>query len=136
MKVQPILVNQFHHEGRGPELQKVHYGGRGNILVAIDYFNPEDEYTPSNLKHLLFLRSQVFMFTPEEIHNYTSGVEWNKLDKAAAVSLGESSWILGFNPQHLSKCEHFQIMFYDQILDVICEGIEAKQGGYIGQVSD
>jgi hypothetical protein len=69
MSIEPVLREWFHHDGRGPGLQKVHYSGRGATIEAIDYFNPNDEYTPENLKHLAFIRPQVFMFTPEEVYN-------------------------------------------------------------------
>ncbi|VAX07565.1 hypothetical protein MNBD_GAMMA26-392, partial [hydrothermal vent metagenome] len=32
MKIEAILEKEFHHEGRGPELQKVIWGGNGVVL--------------------------------------------------------------------------------------------------------
>lgn len=131
MKVEPILKESFYHDGRGPELQTVHFAYRGKTLVAIDYFNPDDEHSPDNLKHLVFIRSQVFMFTPEEIHNSTSmPVRWKEVGNASALVLHESSWLSSFNRSHLQHCKHYQLMFYDEFLDVICEDVEARLGGY------
>jgi hypothetical protein len=72
------------------------------------------------------------MFTPEEVENYgTKLVDWAATSKAAAVCLGRSPWLRSFSLRHLAKCEHYRVMFYDQFLDIICEGIEAGSGGYV-----
>jgi len=131
MKITPILRESFYHDGRGAELQKVHYAGQGVVLKAIDYFNSDDEHQPESLRHLLFLRTQVFMFTPEEVYNYGSGTNWSEYENAAIVCLGKSKWLKSFSPQHLENCLHYQVMFYDKFLDVICEGIEAKPNGFV-----
>ena len=47
---------------------------------------------------------------------------------AAIISLGKSPWLLSFRQQHLAQCSHFQIMFYDEYLDIICETIVYGQG--------
>lgn len=124
MEITRILRESFFHAGRGPELIQVHYVGNGKVLKAIDYFNPDDEYTDENRKHLLFTKPQVFMFTPEEVYNYPSNF-WGGADKAAIVCFGKSAWLRSFSPQHLEKCQHYQVMFYDEFLDVICERIDA-----------
>ena len=129
--VKPVLREEFHHDGRGPELQRVHYCDRGATIQAIDYFNPEDVYEPVYLKHLLFTKPQVFMFTPEEVANcQKSQVDWSKVGNAAIVLLGKSEWLQSFDQMHLGRCDHYLIMFYDEFLDIICVGIQAKQGGY------
>lgn len=115
METKAILHEQCYHEGRGPQLERAHYGPNGCTLKAVDYLNP-DHSSREDLKHLLFERAQVFMFTPEEVHN-DDQVDWSKTDNAAVVCLGKSAWLLSFNPQHLAKCQHYQIMFYDDILD-------------------
>lgn len=134
MNIQPILRECFYHDGRGPELQQVHYQGCGAVLQAIDYFNPDDEYIPETLKHLLFLRPQVFMFTLEEVYDYETGIRWGEYHRAAIVSLGKSEWLQSFSPRHLEHYQHYQVMFYDEFLDVICEGVEAKLGGFTDSV--
>lgn len=131
MRTESILKEFFYHEGRGPELQQVHFDLKGRMLKAIDYFNPDDVFTTENLKHLVFIRPQVFMFTPEEVYNYAStSVDWGAPYRASIVVIHESVWLHSFDPQHLGKCHHYRVMFYDEFLDVICEGIEAKSGGY------
>ena len=131
MNINPILRESFYHEGRGPELQQVHYVGNGTILKAVDYFNPDDEFVPDKMKHLLFRKPQIFMFTPEEAYNNGSNIQWHKYNNAAIVCLEKSKWLESFSPRPLDKCSHYQAMFYDQYLDVICEGIEAKPGSFI-----
>lgn len=132
MKIEPVLKEEFHHDGRGPELQLVHYSKDGSSILAIDYFNPEDKYVPENLKHLLLHKAQVFMFTPEEVYGFVKEINWGKTEKAAVLCLGQSKWLKSFNPMHLGKCKHYRVMFYDEYLDIICEGIEGKLGGYKG----
>jgi hypothetical protein len=82
VNIASIISESFYHDGCGPELKQVHYIGQGAILRAIDYFNPDEEYAPENLKHLLFLRAQVFMFTPEEVYNYESAIKWGEYNNA------------------------------------------------------
>jgi hypothetical protein len=132
MKVEPFLQGSFYVTGRGPELKEVHFGHRGQVLTAIDYFDDDDEAIPE--KHLVFIRPQVYMFTPEEVYNCGSTpIPWGRI-KASMVIIHESPWLRSFAPQHLGKCHHYQMMFYDQYLDVICEGIEVKPGRYQKQV--
>jgi len=126
----PVLVESFHGEGRGPELLNVSWSKTGRILKAIDFQNP-DESTP---KHLLFSGVQVLMFTPEEVINFqTLNPGWRKSSPAAILCLGKSAWLKSFAPEHLEKCLHFQVLFYDELLDIICESIEAKEGHYTAQ---
>jgi hypothetical protein len=35
-----------------------------------------------------------------------------------ANDFGKSEWLLSFNQQHLDRCSHYRIMFYDEFLDV------------------
>lgn len=129
--IEPILRSEFYHDGRGPELQRVHYGRHGEVIKAIDYCNPDDVYEPGNLKHLLFIKPQIFMFIPEEVYSYLNEeLDWSKHRRAGIVCLGKSPWLHSLNPRHLNKCDHYRIMFYDDFLDIICEGIEARKGGY------
>jgi hypothetical protein len=74
------------------------------------------------------------MFTPEEVHNYArDGINWGAaIDHAAAINLGRSEWRLSFSQQHLDRCSHYRIMFYDEFLDVICEDVGASLGPLFG----
>lgn len=90
--MRPVLLDHFYHDGRGPTLMKVHYSGSGKAIVAADYLFADEPYTPENLRHLLFVKPQVFMFTPEEVESYTPEFNpWEGSARFAAVDLG-SSW--------------------------------------------
>lgn len=126
MEVGPYLVDEFSTDGRGPVLEKVHWAYNGKTLQAIDFLNMDDE-----LKHLFFTGVQVFMFTPEEVINYTIVSDlWSKNRKAGMICLGKSEWLNSFSSRHLDKCNHYQIMFYDELLDVLCEQVEVRDGSY------
>lgn len=127
VEIQPLHMGKCWHQGRGPELKQVHYDISGTVLTAIDYSNPDGDR-----RHLLFIRPQIFMFTPEEIENYDSSVvTWTDTGRAALVCLGRSPWLASFNPYHLKKCLHFRVMFYDDFLDVICEQVAVQPGFYL-----
>ena len=127
----PIFSDQFYHDGRGPELQKVHYEFDGRTIAAADYYLADKPYTKDNLKHIRFVMPQVFMFTPEEVESYVPMFNpWNGENRFALVNFGKSSWLKSFNPFHLDKCSHFRCMFYDEFLDIICEEIQIGLGGY------
>ena len=90
-------------------------------------------YVPENLRHVKFIKPQVFMLTPEEVESYEAEFNpWEGEKKFALVHLGKSSWFRRFSPRHLANCSHFRCMFYDEFLDVICEKIEIGYGGYLG----
>jgi hypothetical protein len=72
------------------------------------------------------------MFTPEEVWDYSKTDDaWADTSQAAAICLGRSPWLQSFAPTHLERCSHYRIMFYDEFLDIICEGVEAKEGAYL-----
>ena len=130
--MQPIFIDQFYHEGRGPELIKVHYGYDSKVIVGADYFLANKPKAQENIRHFKLFKSQVFMFTPEEVENYASEFNpWEGESKFALVNFGKSSWLKGFAPNHLTKCNHYRFMFYDEFLDVICEGVEIGFGSYV-----
>ena len=127
-----ILSAQFHHDGRGPELRRAHYSETGSTLVAADYVNPPRlDHAGGDIRHLLFVASQAFAFTPEEVANLDADpVRWDATGGGALVSLGRSAWLQGFAPTHLARCEHFRAMFYDEYLDILCEDVRSESGPY------
>ena len=129
MKV--IAKSLFYHDGRGPQLVRVHLAPRSSHLLAIDYSPPDCDDINIGLRHLLFSKAQVYMFTPEEVENYqTTAVNWGATDRGAMVSLGKTQWLRSFSQRHLERCEHYRVMFYDEFLDVICEGVAPAEGPY------
>ena len=120
MKTRSILDTHFYHDGRGPELQKVIWGNKGVTLVGFEFYNPDDIYEEKNIKNIELVKVEVFALASEEVHgNILASAE----SQAAIFEVLDSNWIKTFQPRHLSKCKHFQIMFYDEIYDVICEDI-------------
>jgi hypothetical protein len=126
----PINVDSFYHDGRGPELHRVHWRYDGRVLAAADYSN-HDDFGESGLRHIKFARVQVIQVTPEEVVNYGAlGSALAEHRPAAMFDLGDSPWLRSFSPRHLSRCRHFQLMFYDQLFDVICEGLTCHLGAF------
>jgi hypothetical protein len=130
--VRVIAKTKFRHDGRGPELLKVHFSTRSAHLVAIDYSPPDWDGKAVGIRHLRITKAQVHMFTPEEVENYqASEPDWGATDKRGLVSLGRTAWLSSFAQRHLDRCEHFRAMFYDYMLDVICEDVTAQEGAYV-----
>ncbi len=125
MNINPILENDFYHDGRGPELQKVRWKLNGAVLVGFEYFNPDDEYMPENLKHLALEKVEAYCMASDEVHG---NILATSDCKAAIFEVKNSEWLASFNQSHLSECKHYQIMFYDEIYDIICKNIKVGTG--------
>ncbi len=125
MKTITLLENEFHHDGRGPELQRVIWDSKGIILKGFEYYNPEDNYKEENIKHLELLGVEAYSMSGEEVQgNILATID----SKASIFKIENSTWLKQFKPTHLEKCSHYQIMFYDEIYDVICKEIKAGNG--------
>lgn len=106
-------------------MDRVYWSTDGRDIKAVDYRNPDDRV----LRHAKFIKAQIVMITPEEV------IDASRLDPAfqkgvGIVNLGKSDWLNSFTPTHLTRCEHYQLLFYDELLDVICEGLEFSDGPY------
>lgn len=129
----PIHVDRFLHDGRGPELQRAHWSKDETSLLAVDYFNPNDSYDAAHLKHVRFVKPQVVMVTPEEVIGGDAlGDLLVDYSPAAMFDRGRSAWLRSFSQQHLGKCRHYQLLFYDELFDVIAEDVEVMAGGFVG----
>lgn len=125
MNIKPVFEKEFHHDGRGPELQRVVWKNNGVTLVGFEYYNPEDTYDEQSLKHLRFSGMQVYSMAGDEVHG---GQVANGKTSAAIHEILDSKWLKSYISMHLGKCKHFQVMFYDEIYDIICEGITFGKG--------
>lgn len=47
---------------------------------------------------------------------------------AAIFEVPNSNWLLSFNQNEIVGCKHFQIMFYDEIYDVVCKSVITGKG--------
>jgi hypothetical protein len=129
----PVQSEMFHREGRGPELQRAHWNDNGTLLLAIDYYNPDDVHDEASLKHVLVRGAQVVMVTPEEVIDYRrGGSAISGHSPAAMFDLGKSEWLRSFSERHLDHCRHFQLYFYDELFDIIADGVECRLGGFAG----
>lgn len=128
---EPIHIDLFYTNGRGPELQRSYWGTRGQQLQAIGYFNPDDVHDEASLKHVRFDGLQVVMITPEEVIDYRKlEPHLTHIQSAAMFDLGKSEWLKSFSQHHLSSCHHFQLLFYDELFDIICERVSCHLGGF------
>ena len=112
-----IAADKFHFDGRGPELERAVWDSRGTLLLAIDYRNADGA-----LRNVRFQSPQVAMFTPEEVVGDPG--------QGGILDLGHSPWLQSFARQHLGRCRHFRLLFYDELLDIICESLEFADGGF------
>jgi len=121
----PVHDESFYHDGRGPELQRVVWSHKGAILSGFEYFNPDDAYTPENLKHLKLEYVEAYTMAGEEVHGRIFA---NGKTRASIFRVDKSDWKDTFKQRHLTECHHFQIMFYDEIFDIICRNISFGSG--------
>ncbi len=124
MTIIPILENEFYHDGRGPELHRVVWTHNGKMLKGFEYFNPDEK----NIRHLILDDVEAFSMAGEEVHG---NILATGKSKAAIFKIENSEWGKQFNPRHLNDCNHYQIMFYDEIYDVICKEIKIGNGRII-----
>ncbi len=120
MNLKPILEEHFYYDGRGPELQVVVWGRSGIVLAGFEYFNPHDTYVESNIKNIRLIDVEALAVSSDEVHG---SIVANAESSAAIHEIEESEWKMTFQQNHLTECKHFQIMFYDEIYDVICKAI-------------
>ncbi|MBU0913481.1 MAG: hypothetical protein KKF22_13180 [Gammaproteobacteria bacterium] len=130
MSIKPVLEGDFHHDGRGPELQRVVWKLNGVVLAGFEYFNPEDEYIPENLRHLILEGVEAYSMASEEVHAsiMASRASTSGASRGAVFEVINSSWLVSLDQTHISECKHYQIMFYDEIYDVVCKGITSGLG--------
>ena len=61
----------------------------------------------------------------EEVHG---SILANGESRAAIFEVMDSQWLASLNQAHLAECKHYQVMFYDEIFDLICRGIKSGLG--------
>lgn len=125
MRTKPVLEKDFYHDGRGPELQNVVWKNTGVIPIGFEYFNPDDGYEEENLKHIILSGVQAYSMATEEVHG---NILASGDSDAAILEVINSDWLNSLLSIHLEKCKHYQIMFYDEIYDIVCESIVSGKG--------
>jgi hypothetical protein len=119
--VKPVGRDEFRGDGRGPELDRFVWSADGRTLLGAEYRNAD---SPA-LSHVCFGGTQVVMVTPEEVIGDPSLPGGSG---SYAADLGRSSWLQSFAPDHLAQCSHYRFLFYDELLDVVCETITFGPG--------
>jgi hypothetical protein len=119
MKAIPLFESHFYHDGRGPELQRVIWKFDGVMLHGFEFYNPDDKHSEDNLRNLSFEKIEAFSMSGEEVHG---GILANGETNAAIFEVQGSTWLSLLNQSHLADCKHYQIMFYDEIYDVVARG--------------
>ena len=125
MNTTTLLEEEFHHDGKGPVLERVIWSHGGVILKGFEYLNPEDADNEDNIKHLKLIGVEAFSMTTEEVHGNVLMTE----DSVAAIfKIDDSDWLKQFKPEHLGSCSHYQFIFHSEIYDVICHEIKVGEG--------
>jgi hypothetical protein len=125
METTTLLETEFQHDGRGPELLRVVWVYEGKILQGFEYYNPEDTCDEESIKHLELVGVEAYSMAVEEVHD---NVLATGESKASIFRIESSPWLKQYNSAHLDECSHYQIIFYDEIYDVICKEIKAGSG--------
>src|SRR5712672_774431 len=112
--IQPVALDRFYASGRGPTLRCVIRGEDGSRVRGFEYHRIDEPNDAAHLRHISIIRPQVVLLTPEEVIDYSVwAAGFGQHVGAGALDLGRSDWLRSFSPLHLSKCRHFQLLFYD-----------------------
>jgi hypothetical protein len=104
---------------------------RGTTLLAADYDCPDDHQGGNGIHHIRFRDAQVVQITPDEVAGQQQRFRESALSPPpASYALGQDGWFRSFNSFHLEGMQHFQLIFYDDVLDVICSGLDCVAGPY------
>ncbi len=131
-QAQAVQPDLFSSDGRGPQLGRLHWRTAGSpSLAAIDYSNAAVGHGTQGDYHVRVVGCQAIMITPEEvIGDRQLPDNLSDLRPAALFDLGRSEWLMSFNQTHLSRCRHYQLLFYDELVDIICDAIEIHEGSF------
>lgn len=111
-----ILSDKFNADPvRGPVLQKIIWSEDGTYIKEISF---------ERNSIIKFKGLQAIMITPHEVYGYN---DMSNDLPAGIYNLGRSKWFKSMSDQHLEKCSHYKLFFYDEIIDVICEDVIIKK---------
>lgn len=110
-------------------------GGRGPILTRwmtdddLLFPNSESGYGPArgDIKGaiaedswVIFHGLQVIQIVPEEVHSYCQLEYSDPGVSTCAWRVLDSEWMSSFDQRHLANHAHFLLVFYDDLVEVIC----------------
>jgi hypothetical protein len=125
MEITSLLESKFHHDGRGPELQRVVWAYDGKILQGFEYYNPGDVYEEGSIMHLVLDGVEAYSMAVVEVHSNTMATGESR---AAIFRIEGSPWMEQYDPESVKGCSHYQVIFCDEVYDVICKTVKAGYG--------
>jgi hypothetical protein len=125
MKTTTLLEKEFQYDGKGPELDRVIRSHGGVILKGFEYYNPGKASKEDNIKHLKLIGVEAFSMAIEDVHG---NILANESSPAAIFKVEDSAWAQQFDFTNLDNCNHYQIVFYNEIYDVLCTEIKSGEG--------
>lgn len=126
----PVKTDYFFDDGRGPILKHWLYdtdfvlpnspekATRPNIILGADYGH-----------WVVFHRMQVIQIVPEEVYGYKY-LDHTQEKGNGAWLVEDSNWLKSFHPRHLANAKHFILIFYDEIVEVICNDLIFGEGPF------
>ncbi len=140
MRVLKYASGCFGFDGRGPEINRFIHDRDALLagafpdrrpppghIIGVEYHDIEHP----QLAWVVFKQAHVVQVVAEEVCSYW----FTKLSAAPAKSDGiyvveDSVWLHSFSQRHLSKCRHFVMMFYDDIIEIIAEELVFGRGAF------
>jgi hypothetical protein len=136
MKVIPFPTEHFGYDGRGPSLDRfLHDRERIAPGTFTDRARPPGNITgaeyDAGFAWVIFDGLQVIQVVPEEVHSYWFfGEAFLRVPLSGVFEVLESEWMESFKPRHLSGHRHFILVFYDQLVEVICQRLVFGRGRF------
>lgn len=134
MNVQPISTPHFGYDGRGPSLMRwIH--DRERVLPGTDKGRKKLPGHITGAEHtegwVVFQGLQVLQTVPEEVHS-----DWffellpSGTKHTGVYEVIGSAWKASFNQQHLADQRHFILVFYDDLVEVLCSSLVFGSGTF------
>lgn len=134
MKVQPITTPHFGYDGRGPSLTRW-IQDRECVLPGTDKGRAPLPGGITGAEHtegwVFFQGLQVVQTVPEEVHSY-----WffellpDGTKHTGAYEVTDSTWKASFSQRHLADQRHFILVFYDDLVEVLCRELVFGAGEF------
>ncbi len=149
MKAEPIATPYFGFDGRGPTLARwlnysdllfpgTFWSDTPDGIHGAEYGLPSTtargpgpwtsvevaDATTADRAWVIFHGLQVVQVIPHEVHSY-----WHRecaaseVRKTGAWEVFESVWLKSFAQGHLATSRHFLLEFYDDLVEVVAEGL-------------
>lgn len=118
-----IITSRSFLIGSGPQLEKVRWDDSGKNLIGFEYTIPDDYIR----RFITLEKVMVFCNSSKEVHG---NILFSNSTKAGIIKIVNSEWKKSFNQSRLADSNHFQIIFNDDIYDLICMNLSIKESNY------